>query len=121
MTTKYKKVRSAVSDTVLELRNHTAALERLSDLIELADVPPERGGYHFSEWERQFIGNLRELDPPIFSPEQRAKIAEIWHAADLRKRLEIDEKPANLFSKLSPQRQDEQLARAARVKLPWEK
>lgn len=106
--------------TILELRNDTAALKQLEDLVELASVPPERGGTYFSEWERRFIVSTDAINPPVFSQAQRDKIAEIWHLADLRKRGAPDEKPANLFSKLSPERQAEQRARAARVKLPWE-
>lgn len=41
---------------------------------------------------------------------------------DSAERLGIQVAPGkNLFSALSPERQREQLARAARVKLPWEK
>lgn len=108
-------------DALLEMQKDTKALEQLLDLQELASVPPERGGYHFSDWERGFIKALFELEPPMFSQVQRDKIQEIWHAADLRGRAEPDEKAANLFSKLSPERQAEQRARAAKVKLPWEK
>jgi hypothetical protein len=108
--------------TILDLRKDTEALKQLADLEELVDVPPERGGYHFSEWERKFIKDVREqhnrtLD---FTSAQRVKIKEIWQAADLRKRAGPDEKAQNLFSKLSPERQVEQLARAKRVRLPWE-
>lgn len=108
--------------TVLELRKDTAALKQLEDLTELVDVPPERGGINFSDWERQFIRSVRkQFDEELrFSPKQRAKIKDVWHAADLRKRAAPDEKVVNLFSNLSPERQAEQRARAARVKLPWE-
>jgi Spy/CpxP family protein refolding chaperone len=107
---------------VQELQRDTIALKQLADLEELASVPPERGGFHFSEWERNFIRDVREqhnrtLD---FTEKQRAKIKDIWHAADLRRRPQVDEKSANLFSALSPKRQAEQRARAAKVKLPWE-
>jgi hypothetical protein len=104
-------------DTVLELRKDKAALKQLADLEELVDVPPERGGVHFSDWERDFIKSVRHDAALGFSSKQREKIAEVWHAVDLRKH----EKTENLFSKLSPERQAEQRARAASVKLPWEK
>lgn len=107
-------------DALLEMQKDTKAIKQLVDLQELASVPPERGGYHFSDWERGFIKALLEQEP-IFSQVQRDKIQEIWHAADLRGRSEPDEKAANLFSKLSPERQAEQRARAAKVRLPWEK
>jgi len=107
--------------TILELRNDTAALKQLEDLVVLANVSPERGGTHFSGWERRFIASMDDISPPVFSQAQRDKIAEIWHLADLRKRGAPDEKPANLFSNLSPERQAEQRARAAKVKLPWER
>lgn len=112
---------SIVDDSILELRKDTEALKLLEELVELASVPPERGGSHFSDWERGFIKSTAELEQPVFSQAQRDKIKEIWQAADLRKRAAPDEKAQNLFSKLSPERQAEQRARAARVRLPWEK
>jgi len=108
--------------TLLELRNDTAALKQLDDLDELVNVPVTRGGVYFSDWEKDFIKSVRrKFDESLeFSQAQRDKISEIWHTADLRKRVAADEKPANLFSNLSPERQAEQRARAAKVKLPWE-
>lgn len=108
---------------VVELRKDTEALKRLRELEELVNVPPERGGYHFSEWERGFIASVSEQFDRLttFTQAQRAKLDQIWHDVELRKRPELDEKPANLFSNLSPARQAEQRARAARVRLPWEK
>ena len=108
--------------TIREIKNDTAALKQLADLEELVSVPVERGGFHFSDWERGFIRSVREdhnrtLD---FTGKQRAKIKEIWQAADLRKRVGPDEKVENLFSKLTPARQAEMRERAKRVKLPWE-
>ena len=112
-----------MTDTILELRKDTAALEKLSDLEELVNIPPERGGVYFSDWEREFIRSVREQHNRTleFSEKQRVKIKDIWHAVDLRKRVASDEKPANLFSNLSPARQAEMRERAARVRLPWEK
>ena len=112
----------APCDTILDLRKDTAALKQLSDLEELVNVPPERGGVYFSDWERGFIKSVRQQfdDTLDFSPPQREKIKEIWQAVDLRKRAAPDEKAKNLFSKLSPERQAEQRARAAKVRLPWE-
>lgn len=112
----------AGSTTVLELRKDTAALKQLAELEEHVKVPPERGGYHFSDWERSFIASVREQhnDTLEFTEKQRAKIKDIWQASDLKKRASPDEKTENLFSNLSPARQTEQLARAKRVKLPWE-
>ena len=109
-------------DTILDLRKDTAALKQLGDLEELVGVPPERGGVYFSDWEREFIYSVRQQYGPAsgFSTKQREKIKEVWQAVDLRKRSAPDEKPANLFSKLSPARQAEQRARAAKVRLPWE-
>jgi len=117
-----KKHNPTVHDSVLELQKDTEALKWLGDLEELASVPPERGGYHFSDWERAFIKDVRvNYDATlVFSLKQRAKIKEIWQAADLRGRPGIDDKSANLFSNLSPERQAEQRVRAAKVKLPWE-
>jgi hypothetical protein len=108
--------------TIIELRKDTATAKQLADLEELVDVPIQRGGVYFSEWEKEFIKNVRrQFDDTLeFSEKQREKIAEIWRAADLRKRAAPDEKTENLFSKLSPQRQAEQRERAKRVKLPWE-
>jgi hypothetical protein len=108
--------------TILELRKDTAALKQLDDLEELVSVPPERGGVYFLDWEREFIRSVRQQfnKALTFSPRQRDKIKDIWHAVDLRKRTAPDEKPANLFSKLSSERQAEQRERASRVKLPWE-
>lgn len=118
---RYKPVENARPvDGILEIRKDTETLKLLSDLEELASVSPERGGHHFSDWERKFIADLREQQP-VFSDEQRAKIKEIWHATDLRKRSRPDEKAANLFSNLSPARQIEQRERAAKIRLPWEK
>lgn len=113
--------RSIVDDSALEIRKDAAALKLLEGLVELASVPPERGGSNFSDWERGFIASTAEVDPPVFSQAQRDKIKEIWQAADLRKRAAPDEQAQNLFSKLSPERQAEQRARAAKVKLPWER
>jgi len=109
--------------TLLNLRKDTEALKQLDDLEELVSVPSERGGIYFSDWERGFIKSVRDQfnEALIFSPKQRDKIKDIWHLADLRKRGAPDEKPANLFSKLSSERQAEQRARAAKVVLPWEK
>jgi hypothetical protein len=110
-------------DTVLELRKDTAALKQLVDLEELVDVPAARGGVYFSDWERAFIRSVRQQHDEAlgFTPKQREKITEVWRAIDLRKRGAPDEKTENLFSKLSPERQAEQRARAAKVRLPWEK
>ena len=110
-------------DTVLDIRKDTAALKQLADLEELVDVPPTRGGVYFSDWEKQFIRSVRgQFDLALFfSSKQREKIKEVWQAVDLRKRGAPDEKTANLFSKLSPERQAEQRERASRVRLPWEK
>jgi hypothetical protein len=109
-------------DTILDLRKDTAALKQLEDLEELVDVPPERGGAHFSDWERGFIKSVRQqFDLALFfSQKQREKIKEVWQAVDLRKRGAPDEKSANLFSKLSPERQNEMRERAKGI-LPWEK
>jgi hypothetical protein len=106
-----------------DLRKDTTALKQLADLEEFIDVPLERGGVYFSDWEREFIKSVRvQFNLALFfSAKQRAKIAEVWHAIDLRKRGAPDEKTENLFSKLSPERQAEQRARAAKVRLPWEK
>ena len=108
--------------TILELRKDTATLKQLADLEELVDVPIQRGGVYFSEWEREFVKSVRrQFDDSLeFSEKQREKIADIWKAVDLRKRASPDQKTENLFSKLSPERQAEQRARAARIKLPWE-
>ena len=110
-------------DTILDMRKDTTALKQLADLEELVDVPIERGGVYFSDWERTFIRDVRrQFDDTLdFSPKQREKIAEVWHSVDLRKRTAPDEKPANLFSRLSPERQAEQRERAAKIRLPWEK
>ena len=113
-------MKSIVDDSLLETNKDAATLKLLADLEELAGVPPERGGYHFSDWERQFIVALREQEP-LFSQAQRAKVKEIWQAADLRGRATPDVTAKNLFSNLTPERQAEQRARAAKVKLPWEK
>lgn len=109
-------------DTVLELRKDTAALKQLEDLEELVDVPAERGGVYFSDWEKQFVKSVRaQFDENlVLSPKQRDKIHDIWQLVDLRKRAAPDEKSANLFSKLSPERQAEQRERASLIRLPWE-
>ena len=108
--------------TIAELKADTEALKQLADLAELASVPPERGGYHFSEWERGFIRAVREQHDATldFTDKQRAKIKEIWQAADLRKRAGPDEQSQNLFSKLPPARLDEMREKAKKVRLPWE-
>lgn len=108
--------------TVLELRKDTEALKHLAELEEEVRIPPERGGYHFSEWEKNFIRDVRaQHDKTLdFTEAQRAKIKEIWQASDLKKRASPDEKVENLFSNLSPARQAEQRERAKRVRLPWE-
>ena len=109
--------------TIVELRRDTETLKQLADLEELVDVPVQRGGVYFSEWEREFIKNVRrQFDETLdFSEKQREKIKEIWQAIDLRKRaFRNHEQTENLFSKLSPERQAEQRERAKKVKLPWE-
>jgi hypothetical protein len=108
--------------TILELRKDTATLKQLADLEEFVDVPIQRGGVYFSEWEKEFIKNVRRrFDGTLeFSEKEREKIKEIWQAADLRKRASPEEKTENLFSKLSPERQAEQRAKAKGI-LPWEK
>jgi hypothetical protein len=110
-------------DTITELRADTASLKQLKELEEIVDVPPERGGVYFSDWERTFIKSVSaQFDAePMFTAAQREKIKDIWRAVDLRKRGAPDVKTENLFSRLSPERQAEQRARAARVRLPWEK
>lgn len=115
-----KELHPAVRDAILELRQDTAALKHLADLEELVNVPPDRGGVYFSDWELGFIKSMSEQQP-VFTEAQRAKLKEIWQAVDLRKRAAPDQKTANLFSNLSPERQAEQRARAAKVKLPWER
>lgn len=112
----------AKNSTMLELQKDTEALKQLDDLEELVDVPVERGGVYFSDWERKFIVDVRRQHDDLlgFSEKQREKIKDIWQAADLRNRVAPDEKNENLFSKLSPERQAEQRERANRVKLPWE-
>ena len=118
-----KKTKAPDTETVVELRKDAEALEHLNELEELVSVPTERGGYPFSDWERGFLASVRKQFDRLttFTQAQRAKLNQIWHDVELRKRPELDEKPANLFSKLSPARQAEQRARAARVRLPWEK
>lgn len=117
-------MKTAIEDcpTVLELRKDTEALKHLADLEELVDIPPERGGVYFSDWEKKFIKDVRRNHDATleFSPKQREKIKDIWQSADLRKRARPDEKAENLFSKLPPERQAEMRERAKRVKLPWE-
>lgn len=115
-------VTDIIPRNILELRKDTEALKHLSDLEELVDIPPERGGVYFSDWEKSFIRSVRAQhdDTLEFSPKQRDKIKEVWQAIDLRKRGGRDEKVENLFSKLTPERQAEQRARAAKVRLPWE-
>lgn len=110
------------SSTILDLQKDTEALKRLADLEELVDVPAQRGGVYFSDWEKKFIRDVRaQHDETLeFSDKQREKIKDIWQAVDLRKRTAPDQKTENLFSKLSPERQAEQRARAAKVKFPWE-
>lgn len=117
-----KKHNPLVHDSVLELRKDTEALKHLKDLEELESVPPSRGGYHFSNWEREFIKSTSAAfdATPVFSDAQRQKIKEIWQAADLRGRAGVDKQAENLFSKLSPARQAEQRERAKGI-LPWEK
>lgn len=115
-----KKFNPVVHDSILDLQKDTQALKYLADLVELAGVPTERGGFHFSEWERNFIKSMENQEPPVFSEDQRKKLKEIWQAADLRKRSRPDEQAQNLFSKLSPARQAEMRERAKKVKLPWE-
>ena len=109
-------------DPILEMQKDTEALKQLADLEELIDVPIQRGGIYFSDWEKQFVRSVRKQhdDTLSFSTGQREKIKEIWQAVDLRKRPQIAEKNHNLFSTLSPERQAEQRARAAKIKLPWE-
>lgn len=108
--------------TVVELRKDTVTLKRLAELEEEVKVPPERGGYHFSDWERSFIRDVRaQHDETLdFTEKQRNKIKEIWQASDLKKRASPDEKVANLFSNLSPARQAEMREKAKGI-LPWEK
>lgn len=107
---------------VLELRKDTVTLKHLAELEEEVKVPPERGGYHFSDWERSFIRDVRrQHDETLdFTEKQRDKIKDIWQVSDLKKRVGPDEKVVNLFSNLSPARQAEMRERAKRVKLPWE-
>ena len=125
MSTKYRLPTKPMpeSPTILELRKDTAALKQLADLEEIVDVPIERGGVYFTDWEQQFIRDVREQHNRTleFTEKQRDKIKDIWHTADLRKRGSLYEKPANLFSKLSPERQAEMRERAKSVRLPWEK
>lgn len=109
-----------VDIAVAGLKKDTEALRYLADLDSIVQVPPERGGFYFSEWERDFIRDMSRVDP-IFTPAQREKLKEIWTKVDASERFESDEKSKNLFSKLSPERQAEQRARAAKVVLPWEK
>jgi|WetSurMetagenome_2_1015567.scaffolds.fasta_scaffold366173_2 hypothetical protein len=117
------RTQAGLVGAIHDMREATVALKQLSDLEDLVDVPPERGGMYFSDWEREFVKSAcAQLDSfPEFTPAQRDKIAEVWHAVDLRKRAVPEEQAQNLFSKLSPERQAEQRARAAKVKLPWEK
>lgn len=109
-------------DTILDLRKDTAALKHLADLEELVNVPVQRGGVYFSDWEKQFIKSVRvQFDLALFfSAKQREKIKEVWQAVDLRKRGAPDESSKNLFSKLSSERQAEQRERASRIVFPWE-
>lgn len=115
---KYAKVKFE-PDSLLDIRKDTTAIERLAELSELVNVPVERGGFYFSDWEREFVRKMNDA-MPAFTPAQREKIDEIWHNADKRKRGGPGEKSENLFSKLSPAEQERQRARAAKVRLPWE-
>ena len=121
-SSKYRPIKIEDEPSILELRKDTEALKQLADLEELVDVPPERGGIHFSDWEKKFIRDVRDQHNRTleFSPKQRDKIKDVWQAVDLRARKRPDEKAANLFSKLTPERQAEQRERAKRVRLPWE-
>jgi hypothetical protein len=112
--------------TIDRMRADGIALKRLSEIEEVIDVPPERGGFHFSEWERQFVRDVRERhnESLELTPKQREKIKGIWQDLDRRRREDPDERPkeaANLFSSLSPEEQRKQRERAAKVRLPWEK
>lgn len=117
-----KKKPIAQEPSLIDMKKDTEALKQLGDLEELVNVPPERGGVYFSEWEKNFIRDVREQHNRFFefSKSQRGKIKEIWHSADLRKRGAPDVKVENLFSKLPPDEQARQREAAARVKLPWE-
>lgn len=122
---KFRKTKVDVAggcSTVLELRKDTEALKQLAAIEEVVDVPLERGGVPFSDWEKKFVKDVRaHHDERLeFTPAQRTKIKEIWQTIDLRKRSRPDEQAQNLFSKLSPERQAEQRERAKKVRLPWD-
>ena len=119
---KEKNMTDTIPRNILELRKDTEALKHLDDLEELIDIPPERGGVYFSDWEKSFIRSVRAQhdDTLEFTPKQREKIKDIWAAVDLRKRTAPGEKTENLFSKLTPERQAEMRERARGI-LPWEK
>lgn len=88
-------------------------LELLDEILENhQDELDEESVEAFSEWQH----NLRSGKRRVLTPKQRQ-----W-LMDRAEHFEMtDAAPANLFSSLSPERQAEQRARAAAVKLPWEK
>lgn len=109
---------------VQELAADARALRQLGELEEQAGIAPERGGPHLTEWERDFLRSVREQFDRLltFSAGQREKIAEIH--SDIEKGRsapwERDAGAANVFSKMSPERQAEERRKAAKVRLPWE-
>jgi len=107
-----------------ELAADARALKLLAELEAQASVPPERGGPHLTDWERGFLASIREQFDRLltFTSAQREKIAEIH--SDIEKGRsapwERDAGAANIFSRMSPERQAEERRKAARVRLPWE-
>lgn len=119
-------VRKKTPVAIARMREDTVALKQVGEIEEVIDVPAERGGFHFSEWERGFIRNVRRrFDRTLeFTYKQREGIKSIWQDLDRLRRENPEGRPkeaANLFSNLSSEEQRKQRERAAKIKLPWEK
>lgn len=66
----------------------SVSLKRLVELEEALNIPPERGGVHFSEGERQLVRTIRRRHSATreLTAEQRDKIKKLWES--LRKARE---------------------------------
>jgi len=60
----------------------SVALTRLLELEEALNIPPERGGVHFSEAERQLVRTIRRRHSAAreLTAEQRDKIKRLWES-----------------------------------------
>lgn len=73
--------RNIIGQPALErIREESVALKRLVEIEEALETPPESGGFHFTDGERQFVTSIRRRHSATLelTAEQRDRIKQLW-------------------------------------------